>query len=55
VRDVQVLESSGYAPLDESAVTTVRRRWRFPARAGDASSERRVRVPIRFRLEDARG
>jgi protein TonB len=55
VQDVQVLESSGYAPLDESAVTTVRRRWRFPPRTDAAASERRVRVPIRFRLEDARG
>ncbi len=54
VRDVRVLESSGYAPLDQSAVTTVRQRWRFPARPGDASLERRVRVPIRFHLEDAR-
>ena len=55
-RDVRVLESSGYAPLDDSAVTTVRQRWRFiPARRGDTAIESRVRVPIRFRLEDARG
>lgn len=54
--DVRVLESSGYAPLDDSAVTTVRQRWRFiPARRGDTAIESRVRVPIRFRLEDARG
>ena len=55
-REVNVLESSGYGPLDDSAVTTVRQRWRFiPARRGDAPIESRVRVPIRFRLEDARG
>jgi len=51
--EVRVLRSSGFAPLDESAVTTVRDRWRFiPARRGGEAVESRVTVPIRFRLED---
>jgi len=54
--DVRVLKSSGFGPLDESAATTVRRQWRFvPARRGGAPVESRVTVPIRFRLDDARG
>ena len=52
--DVRVVRSSGFAPLDESAVTTVRERWRFiPARRGGEAVESRVPVPIRFRIEDA--
>src|SRR5262245_6381627 len=52
---VRVLQSSGFPPLDEAAVTTVRERWRFlPAREGGTPVESRVTVPIRFRLEDAR-
>ncbi len=51
--EVRVVRSSGYAPLDESALTTVRERWRFvPARRGGEPIESRVTVPIRFRLED---
>jgi len=51
---VRVLRSSGFPPLDDAAVTTVRDRWRFvPARQGGAPVESRVTVPIRFRLEDA--
>jgi protein TonB len=54
--EVRVLRSSGFRPLDESAVTTVRERWRFvPARRDGVPVESRVPVPIRFRLEDARG
>lgn len=54
--DVRVLRSSGFAPLDESAMTTVRDRWRFiPARRGGEAVETRVTVPIRFRLEDVAG
>jgi protein TonB len=53
---VRVARSSGFAPLDASAVTTVRERWRFvPARRGGTPVESRVTVPIRFRLEDAPG
>jgi periplasmic protein TonB len=52
--DVQLTRSSGFAPLDESALSTVRTRWRFiPARRGGVAVEGRVTVPIRFRLEDA--
>jgi protein TonB len=54
--DVRVLQSSGFAPLDESAATTVRERWRFvPARRGGAAVAVRVTVPIRFRLQSAQG
>jgi len=49
--DVRMIRSSGFAPLDESAVTTVRERWRFvPARRDGVAVESRVTVPIRFRL-----
>ena len=49
----RVFRSSGFAALDESALTTVRDRWRFiPARRGGEPVESRVTVPIRFRLED---
>jgi periplasmic protein TonB len=52
--DVRVVRSSGFAPLDEAALTTVRDRWRFiPARRGGEAIESRVPVPIRFRIEDA--
>jgi protein TonB len=54
--EVRVLRSSGFAPLDDSAAATVRQRWRFlPARRGGTAVQSRVTVPIRFRLEDARG
>src|SRR5213593_4167493 len=54
--DVRVLRSSGFAPLDDSAVTTVRERWRFiPERRGGVPVESRVRVPIRFRLAGEAG
>jgi protein TonB len=50
--DVRVVRSCGFAPLDDSAVTTVRERWRFiPARRGTTPIESRVTVPIRFRLD----
>ena len=49
--DVRVEKSSGFAPLDDSALKTVRERWRFvPAREGGTPVESRVTVPIRFRL-----
>src|SRR5207249_11854807 len=49
--DVRMIRSSGFAPLDESAVTTVRERWRFvPARRDGVAVESRVTVPIRLRL-----
>ena len=50
--DVRVARSSGYPALDESALTTVRERWRFiPAHRDGVPVESRVTVPIRFRLE----
>lgn len=49
--DVRVRNSSGSPILDESAVETVRSKWRFvPARRGDSPVESRVTFPIRFRL-----
>jgi protein TonB len=50
---VRVLSSSGHAVLDQSAITTVRSRWRFiPARRGDTPVESRVVFSIRFELDD---
>ena len=49
--DVRLARSSGHQPLDDSAVRTVRERWRFiPARRDGTAVESRVTVPIRFRL-----
>jgi len=49
--DVRLARSSGHQQLDDSAVRTVRERWRFiPARRNGAAVESRVTVPIRFRL-----
>src|SRR5438552_301176 len=54
--DVRVRRSSGFAPLDDSAVSTVRERWRFiPASRDGAPLESRVTVPIRFRLAGEAG
>jgi protein TonB len=53
-RQVRVLRSSGHEPLDDSAVSTVRARWRFiPATRAGQPVEGRVTVPIRFKLTDA--
>jgi protein TonB len=50
--EVHVRTSSGSSLLDDSAVETVRSRWRFiPGRRGNAPVESRVQVPIRFRLD----
>ena len=49
--EVRLARSSGHPPLDDSAVRTVRERWRFiPARRDGTAVESRVTVPIRFRL-----
>jgi protein TonB len=55
--EVRILRSSGFAPLDESAIATVRAHWRFvPARSAEGTPvESRVTVPIRFRLQDVQG
>jgi periplasmic protein TonB len=51
---VDVAETSGYGVLDDSAVRTVRDRWRFvPARANGVAIESWVKVPIRFTLDRA--
>ena len=50
---VEVRHSSGYARLDEAALSTVRQ-WRFvPARRGEEAVAASVLVPIVFRLENA--
>ena len=50
--EVRVRTSSGSPLLDDSAVDTVRSKWRFlPARRGDTAIESRVTFPIRFRLD----
>ncbi len=50
--EVHVRNSSGSPLLDDSAVETVRSKWRFmPARRGNAPIESRVTFPIRFSLE----
>jgi TonB family protein len=53
-RSLEVNHSSGFEVLDQAAVQTVRR-WRFhPARYGDKRVESWVKIPIVFRLADAR-
>lgn len=48
---VEVIQSSGYAILDRSAVADVGQ-WRFkPARRGSRPVEMRVQVPVRYRLD----
>jgi periplasmic protein TonB len=50
--EVSIRTSSGSPLLDDSAVETVRSRWRFiPARQNNAAVESRVTFPIRFRLD----
>jgi periplasmic protein TonB len=50
--EVHIRTSSGSPLLDDSALETVRSRWRFiPARRGNAAVESRVTFPIRFRLD----
>ena len=52
VERIEIVESSGFDDLDESALETVRSRWRFvPARRSDGRPvESWVLVPIRFAL-----
>jgi len=51
---VEVNRSSGVEALDQAAVEAIKR-WRFsPARYGDRPVESWVRIPIEFRLSDAR-
>lgn len=54
VARVELAESSGHDVLDDSAVETVRTKWRFePARRDGVAFESWVLVPIRFTLTEA--
>jgi len=51
--EVLVRRSSGHTMLDDSALATVRTRWRFiPARRGDVPLESRVTFSVRFTLRE---
>jgi len=52
VARIEIADSSGFADLDQSALETVRERWRFvPAKRSDGRAvESWVLVPIRFAL-----
>jgi TonB family protein len=48
---VEVHQSSGFSVLDEAALETVKKRWRFhPARHGEKPVERWVEFPVVFSL-----
>lgn len=50
--DISIQTSSGFAPLDQSAVTAVHK-WRFrSAELGSIKVKSRVVIPVRFRLGD---
>jgi periplasmic protein TonB len=51
VGDVALVQSSGYARLDESALQAVRR-WRYMLPAGARMSRQWLLVPIDFNLSD---
>jgi protein TonB len=54
VQRAEIAESSGFDVLDDAALETVRRRWRFtPARSAGIAIESWVLVPIRFALKEA--
>lgn len=49
---ISIQASSGFTPLDQSAVTAVHK-WRFrPASLGNIKMKSRVVIPVRFRLEN---
>jgi len=53
VREIQILESSGHAMLDRSALKAVRK-WRFkPGTRGGQPVTMKVKVPVVFRLKGA--
>jgi periplasmic protein TonB len=55
VEQVEIAQSSGFDLLDESALETVRARWRFvPALRAGTPIESWCMVPIRFALTEAR-
>ncbi|MDO8434706.1 MAG: energy transducer TonB [Candidatus Binatus sp.] len=54
VERVEISDSSGYDALDDSAVETVAKKWRFePAHRDGVAFESWVLVPIRFALTEA--
>ncbi|HSU90372.1 MAG TPA: energy transducer TonB [Sporolactobacillaceae bacterium] len=54
VQRAEIAESSGFDVLDDAAIETVRRRWRFvPAHSAGNAIESWVLVPIRFALTEA--
>jgi protein TonB len=54
VQRAEIAESSGFDALDDAAIATVRRRWRFvPAHRAGMQIESWVLVPIRFALTEA--
>ena len=54
VERVEIAQSSGFDLLDESAIETVRTRWRFvPARRDGIAVSSWCEVPIRFELTEA--
>jgi len=54
VAAVELVQSSGYRTLDDSALRTVREHWTFvPARLNGVQVESWVKVPIRFVLHNA--
>jgi len=55
VQRAEIAESSGFDVLDDAAIETVRRRWRFvPAHSAGNAIESWVLVPIRFALTEAK-
>jgi protein TonB len=52
---VEIKQSSGYPLLDKSVLTTVKK-WKFsPGQIGFLAHEAQMTLPVRFRLEDAKG
>jgi len=51
---IEIARSSGFDSLDQSAMETVRSRWRFvPARRDGVAVESWCEIPIRFALTEA--
>lgn len=52
IGDITISESSGYEPLDRSALRTVKK-WRYqPAMRQGTAVECYLRIPVRFQLEE---
>jgi protein TonB len=49
--ELELVQSSGYALLDQAAMEAIRK-WRFrPALRGDEQVSSRIEIPVRFRLD----